>query len=124
MVIYAGGIGAHLSVTPSLAYMAEATRGWRVIWRGLWLYNVAWAFGLLVGPALGGFLYETMGFTRLSSLGAGLIVMRRCVRERDRGERDTTRVAGGYTGHGVTRIPPLRIFRLLRFARFRSIPRR
>ena len=35
------------------------------------LYNFAWALGLLAGPAAGGFLYERMGFERLTTrLGA------------------------------------------------------
>jgi predicted MFS family arabinose efflux permease len=29
------------------------------------LYNLAWGAGLLAGPALGGVLYETIGFERL-----------------------------------------------------------
>ena len=28
------------------------------------LYNLAWGAGLLGGPALGGFLFERMGFSR------------------------------------------------------------
>ena len=54
-------------ITPSLAYMAEATSTTGVGSFGVafGLYNFAWAVGLLVGPALGGFLYERMGFERL-----------------------------------------------------------
>ncbi|MGE0704641.1 MAG: MFS transporter, partial [Vicinamibacterales bacterium] len=53
-----------LVVTPSLAYMAEAVSraasGSFGVAYGL--YNVAWGVGLLAGPALGGFLYERIGF--------------------------------------------------------------
>jgi len=54
-------------ITPSLAYMAEATASTGVGSFGVafGLYNFAWAIGLLVGPALGGFLYERIGFERL-----------------------------------------------------------
>jgi DHA1 family solute carrier family 18 vesicular amine transporter 1/2 len=55
-------------VTPSLTYMGKATSipgnssSFGVAYG---LYNVAWALGLLWGPASGGFLFEHMGFTRL-----------------------------------------------------------
>ena len=54
-------------ITPSLAYMAEATSATGVGSFGVafGLYNFAWAIGLLVGPAMGGFLYERIGFERL-----------------------------------------------------------
>jgi multidrug resistance protein len=54
-------------ITPSLAYMAEATSTTGVGSFGVafGLYNFAWAVGLLVGPAMGGFLYERIGFERL-----------------------------------------------------------
>jgi MFS transporter, DHA1 family, solute carrier family 18 (vesicular amine transporter), member 1/2 len=54
-------------ITPSLAYMAEATSTTGVGSFGVafGLYNFAWAIGLLVGPATGGFLYERIGFARL-----------------------------------------------------------
>ena len=54
-------------ITPSLAYMAEATSATGVGSFGVafGLYNFAWAMGLLVGPAIGGFLYERIGFERL-----------------------------------------------------------
>ena len=55
-----------LVITPSLAYMAEATSDAGVGSFGVayGLYNVAWGVGLLGGPALGGFLFERMGFAR------------------------------------------------------------
>ena len=54
-------------ITPSLAYMAEATSTTGVGSFGVafGLYNFAWAIGLLVGPATGGFLYERIGFEKL-----------------------------------------------------------
>lgn len=53
-----------LVVTPSLAYMAEAVSRAASGSFGMayGLYNVAWGVGLLAGPALGGFLYERVGF--------------------------------------------------------------
>ena len=53
-----------LIITPSLAYMAEATSsaGARSFGVGYGLYNMAWGLGLLGGPALSGFLFERMGF--------------------------------------------------------------
>jgi len=56
-----------LMITPSLAYMAEATSlgGARSFGVAYGLYNMAWGAGLLGGPALGGFLFERLGFSRL-----------------------------------------------------------
>jgi MFS family permease len=56
-----------LLITPSLAYMAEATSsaGSGSFGVAYGLYNFAWAIGLLGGPALGGFLYERLGFQGL-----------------------------------------------------------
>jgi MFS family permease len=55
-------------VTPSLAYMAEATSatGARSFGVAYGVYNFAWAVGILGGPALGGFLYERLGFARVA----------------------------------------------------------
>jgi MFS transporter, DHA1 family, solute carrier family 18 (vesicular amine transporter), member 1/2 len=55
-------------ITPSLAYMGEATSGAGVRSYGVsyGLYNLAWGVGLLGGPALGGFLYERVGLARLA----------------------------------------------------------
>jgi MFS transporter, DHA1 family, solute carrier family 18 (vesicular amine transporter), member 1/2 len=57
-----------LMVTPSLAYMAEATSSSGIGSFGVTygVYNVAWGVGLLGGPAAGGFLFERMGFARLA----------------------------------------------------------
>jgi MFS family permease len=56
-----------LVVTPSLAYMAEVTSfaGVSAYGVGYGVYNAAWAFGLLLGPATGGYLFEHLGFTKL-----------------------------------------------------------
>jgi predicted MFS family arabinose efflux permease len=53
-----------LVITPSLTFMAEATSEAGVGSFGVayGLYNVAWGVGLLGGPALGGYLYERLGF--------------------------------------------------------------
>jgi MFS family permease len=52
--------GLGMIVTPSLAYLAEAAAAARVASYGIvyGFYNVAWAVGVMGGPALGGFLYE------------------------------------------------------------------
>jgi len=66
-----------LVITPSLAYMAEATAATGLGSFGVayGLYNVAWGAGLLGGPALGGFLLERIGFTDLSAAWAAAIVL-------------------------------------------------
>jgi MFS transporter, DHA1 family, solute carrier family 18 (vesicular amine transporter), member 1/2 len=63
-------------ITPSLTYMAEATAsaGSPSFGVAYGLYNVAWAIGLLIGPALGGFLFERLGFTELSLVWAPVVV--------------------------------------------------
>ena len=65
-------------ITPSLAYMAEATNdaGVRSFGVAYGLYNLAWGVGLLGGPALGGFLFERMGFARLLLAWAPAVVAR------------------------------------------------
>ena len=67
---------AALAITPSLAYMGEAVAeaGLGSFGVGYGLYNMAWGVGLLSGPALGGFLYERLGFTRLTLLWAPCVV--------------------------------------------------
>ena len=54
-------------ITPSLAYMAEATSlgGMSSFGVAYGVYNMAWGAGLLGGPALGGFLFERLGFAWL-----------------------------------------------------------
>jgi predicted MFS family arabinose efflux permease len=53
-----------LALTPSLAYMAEVTTidGADAHGVGYGVYNTAWAIGLLLGPALGGFAFDRIGF--------------------------------------------------------------
>lgn len=66
-----------LVVTPSLAYMAEATTAAGVESFGVsyGVYNLAWGAGLLCGPALGGSVFERVGFTRLTLAWAPLLVV-------------------------------------------------
>jgi predicted MFS family arabinose efflux permease len=56
-----------LVITPSLAYMADVTSiaGAEAYGIGYGVYNTAWALGLLLGPAAGGFLLERLGFAVL-----------------------------------------------------------
>lgn len=65
-----------LIVTPSLTYMGEATAAAGVTGFGVsyGLYNVAWGVGLLGGPALGGFLFEHVGFPTLTLVWPPLIL--------------------------------------------------
>jgi MFS transporter, DHA1 family, solute carrier family 18 (vesicular amine transporter), member 1/2 len=69
-------IAVAMVVTPSLAYIAEAISPLGVESFGVayGVYNFAWALGLLVGPALGGFLYERIGLHSLA-LGWALFVL-------------------------------------------------
>ena len=55
-------------VTPSLAYMAEVASAAGFASYGVvyGVYNMAWAVGLMVAPALGGFLLERVGFETLT----------------------------------------------------------
>lgn len=55
-------------VTPSLAYMADAiaSTGSESFGVAYGVYNVAWALGIVIGPAIGGFLYERLGFSVLA----------------------------------------------------------
>ena len=67
-----------LAVTPSLAYMAEVTSfgGADAYGVGYGVYNTAWAIGLLVGPAMGGFAFEHVGLARfLVAWSAAVIVV-------------------------------------------------
>jgi multidrug resistance protein len=58
-----------LIITPSLAYMAEVTAfaGGDAFGTGYGIYNTAWGFGLLTGPALGGWLFDRFGFSALTT---------------------------------------------------------
>jgi MFS family permease len=55
-------------MTPSLSYMAEAMRtvGSESFGVAYGIYNVAWALGIIIGPSLGGALYERYGFSSLA----------------------------------------------------------
>ena len=66
-----------LVIAPSLAYMAEATSdaGLGSFGVAYGLYNVAWGVGLLAGPAAGGFLFERMGFARLTFWWAPAVIV-------------------------------------------------
>jgi multidrug resistance protein len=69
---------AAMAITPSLAFMGEATSnaGVRSFGVGYGLYNLAWGAGLLAGPAVGGYLFERIGFTSLALIwGPALILV-------------------------------------------------
>ena len=72
-----GAATVALVITPSLAYMAEAvsTAGVGSFGVGYGLYNMAWGAGLLGGPALGGFLFERMGFGRLTLVWSPVLLV-------------------------------------------------
>ena len=72
-----GGSTVALVITPSLAYMAEATSAAGVgsFGVGYGLYNMAWGAGVLGGPALGGFLFERMGFRSLMLAWAPALII-------------------------------------------------
>src|SRR5215471_5539451 len=63
-----GALAISTMITPSLTYMADATAsaGSPSFGVAYGIYNVAWAVGLLAGPAMGGFLYDRLGLTVLS----------------------------------------------------------
>src|SRR4029079_8406281 len=75
LFVIAAGTGT-LVITPSLAYMGEATTaaGVRSFGVSYGLYNVAWGAGLMSGPALGGFLFEHLGFARLTVVWAPFLI--------------------------------------------------
>jgi MFS transporter, DHA1 family, solute carrier family 18 (vesicular amine transporter), member 1/2 len=72
-----GALAIATMITPSLTYMAEATAsaGSPSFGVAYGIYNVAWAVGLLAGPAIGGFLYDRLGFTVLSLMWAPAVVL-------------------------------------------------
>jgi len=55
-------------VTPSLTYMAEvaSAAGFEAYGVVYGVYNMAWAVGLMVSPALGGYLLERAGLATLT----------------------------------------------------------
>jgi MFS transporter, DHA1 family, solute carrier family 18 (vesicular amine transporter), member 1/2 len=69
-------IAIALIVTPSLTYMAEVTAfaGGDAFGIGYGIYNTAWGFGLLGGPALGGWLLDHVGFGALT-MGWSVVVI-------------------------------------------------
>ena len=73
----AEAVALSVVVTPSLAFMAEAISGVGVASFGVayGVYNFAWALGLLIGPATGGFLFERMGFRKLSIAWASVTIL-------------------------------------------------
>ncbi len=69
---------ASMAITPSLAFMGEATSNAGVESFGVayGLYNLAWGAGLLGGPAVGGYLFERIGFANLAiAWGPGLVIV-------------------------------------------------
>jgi DHA1 family solute carrier family 18 vesicular amine transporter 1/2 len=66
-----------LVIAPSVAYMGDAVSAAGIGSFGVayGLYNVAWGAGLLGGPALGGFLFERLGFGPLTLAWAPAVVM-------------------------------------------------
>ena len=67
-----------LVVTPSLAYMAEVTASVDsdAYGIGYGIYNTAWGLGSLVGPSLGGWLFDRLGFaTLVSGWAAGAMLL-------------------------------------------------
>jgi DHA1 family solute carrier family 18 vesicular amine transporter 1/2 len=66
-----------LVIAPSLSYMGEAasSTGLGSFGVAYGLYNVAWGAGLLAGPAIGGFLFERIGFASLTLGWAPVVVM-------------------------------------------------
>jgi MFS transporter, DHA1 family, solute carrier family 18 (vesicular amine transporter), member 1/2 len=83
LFVIAAGAAAFV-ITPSLVYMGEATSdaGVRSFGVSYGLYNLAWGAGLLGGPALGGFLFERMGFGRLTLVWAPLLLIVRWLLQR------------------------------------------
>ncbi|HEY7172690.1 MAG TPA: MFS transporter [Vicinamibacterales bacterium] len=74
-VIQAAAIS--LPLTPSLAYMVDAVSQARGESHGVayGVYNVAWAIGLLAGPAIGGYVYELLGFSQLILAWAPAVIV-------------------------------------------------
>jgi MFS transporter, DHA1 family, solute carrier family 18 (vesicular amine transporter), member 1/2 len=61
-----------MAITPSLAYMAEAVSasGGGSFGVAYGLYNFAWGIGIVAGPAIGGYLFERLGFAQLTLVWA------------------------------------------------------
>jgi predicted MFS family arabinose efflux permease len=80
-------------VTPSLAYMADATAAAGVQSFGVayGVYNFAWALGLLIGPAIGGAAYERAGFPVLTVAWASALLPLTVLLALSRGRRTAPR---------------------------------
>ena len=91
LFVIAAGTGTFV-ITPSLAFMGEATTGAGIRSFGVsyGLYNLAWGAGLLGGPALGGFLFERIGFRALLVVWAPLLLVARWMLVRVESERHDT----------------------------------
>jgi multidrug resistance protein len=72
-----GAASGALVITPSLTYMGEATTraGIESFGVAYGIYNMAWGAGLLGGPAVGGFLYERIGFSWLALAWAPALLL-------------------------------------------------
>jgi DHA1 family solute carrier family 18 vesicular amine transporter 1/2 len=68
---------ASMAITPSLAYMGEAVSasGGGSFGVAYGLYNFAWGVGILAGPAIGGYLFERMGFAGLTIVWAPVVFL-------------------------------------------------
>jgi DHA1 family solute carrier family 18 vesicular amine transporter 1/2 len=68
MVIVPTWMAFGMVITPSLAYFAQIASDAGVEAYGVvyGVYNVAWAVGLMAGPAAGGFFLERAGFGKLT----------------------------------------------------------
>ena len=77
MLIVVQWVAIALIITPSLAYMAEVTAfaGGDAYGIGYGIYNTAWGVGLLGGPALGGWLFERVGFATLAQGWAIVVIV-------------------------------------------------
>jgi MFS family permease len=66
-----------LIITPSLAYMAEVTAfaGGHAYVSGYGINNTGWGAGLLAAPALGGWLFERVGFATLAKGWAIVVIL-------------------------------------------------
>jgi MFS transporter, DHA1 family, solute carrier family 18 (vesicular amine transporter), member 1/2 len=64
-------------ITPSLTYFAQlaSNAGFKAFGVVYGIYNVAWAVGLMAGPALGGFFLERAGFGRLTLGWSALLLV-------------------------------------------------
>jgi multidrug resistance protein len=65
-----------MAITPSLAYMGDAASeaGIGTFGVSYGLFNMAWGVGILGGPAVGGFLFDRLGFTALMLSWAPCVV--------------------------------------------------